>query len=140
MEGTQGVFATLGKYVGTKVLSALIFLGVAGAGIYIWNNPDIVKSAWTILKYALAWIGFALVLPWALFFVTVWVVKADNNLAGALLLIGLLIVDILAALFLMDWHVPGALVWTVLLFGFLSAGVYNFLVCDFQASRLEDGI
>lgn len=140
MEGSEGVFAAVGKFVGGKVLSALIFLGVAGAGFYIYNNPEVVAAIWTVLKYALAWLGFALVLPWATFFVTIWVVKADNNVAGAVWLIGLLAVDVVVALYLLNWHVPGALAWTVLLFGFLSAGVYNFLVCDFQVSRLEDGI
>ena len=29
------------------------------------------------------------------------------------------------------------LTWMVLLLGFLSAGVYNFKVCEFQAERLD---
>jgi hypothetical protein len=47
-------------------------------------------------------------------------------------------VDAVFAFYLAEWSVQGALTWMVLLLGFLTAGVYNFLVCEFQAARFED--
>ena len=57
---------------------------------------------------------------------------------GAILMLGLTLVDAVFAFYLADWSVTGTLTWMVLLLGFLCAGVYNFMVCDFQAARFED--
>jgi hypothetical protein len=93
-----------------------------------------------VVQKVLVWLGLVLILPWAAWFVTVWIVRRESNVAAALLLIGLTAVDVVFALYLAGWHVGGALSWLVLVLGFLGAGVYNFLVCDFQAGRLEDNL
>ena len=50
-----------------------------------------------------------------------------------------LALDILVALLLAGGvRGHGTLAWTVLVLGFLSAGVYNFLVCDYQADRIDE--
>ncbi len=132
------MWQTIGKYVGGKVLTAILIVGSAGALIWFWRHPEHLATIWQIIKYALAWIGFVLVLPWALFFVTVWVVRKDSNLASGLLLAGLLAMDVAVALWLAGVSDHYALTWVVLLIGFLFAGVYNFLVCEYQANRIED--
>ena len=132
------MFATLGKYVGGKVLTAILVVASAGGMYWFYQHPEHLAAVWSVLKGVLVWLGLVLVLPWTAFFVTGWVVRRESNLAGALLLAGLTVVDAIFAFYLADWQVHGALTWMVLLLGFLSAGVYNFLVCEFQAARFEE--
>jgi hypothetical protein len=132
------MWAAIGKYVGGKVLTAVLVVAAFGSGFYFYKNPDHLKTIGTVLKWVLAWIGFALVLPWALFFVVAWVRKFESNVAPALMLIGYLALDVLAALYLAGWHVGGALTWMVFILGFLAAGIYNFLVCETIDRRIED--
>jgi len=107
--------------------------------IWYWQLPAESKQAiWTALKLGLLWIGFAAVLPWALFFVPPLVLRAESNLAGVAVLLGYLALDVLAGLWLAGWQVGSAAGWAVLILGFLAAGVYNFLVSEFVASRAEE--
>ncbi len=55
------------------------------------------------------------------------------------MLIGYLLIDVAAAMWLAGWQVGGALGWAVLVLGFLCAGVYNLVVCEYLASRAQDG-
>ena len=65
-------------------------------------------------------------------------VKAESNLVSALALVGYLLVDVLLALWLAEWSVSGTLAWAVMVLGFLCAGVYNLVVCEFLADRAEE--
>ncbi len=132
------MWATASKYVGGKVLSAILVVGVGASLIWFWNHPDDAKALWAAVKGAILWIGFATALPWGMFFLTARVVKADSNAASAVLLVVLMVVDVVVALWLCGWSVPNAIGWVVLIVGFLAAGVYNFLVCDFVAERIDD--
>ncbi len=134
------MFAAVGQYVGGKVLTAILVVAVGGSVIWFYNHPEQLENIWEVLKSVLVWLGLVLVLPWAGFFVTAWVVKKESNLAAGLLLAGLTAVDALFAFYLSGWSIEGALTWMVVLLGLLTAAVYNFLVCDFQAARLEDSI
>ncbi len=133
------MLAAIGQYVGSKVVTAVLVVSGAGAVIWFWNHPEQLETIWSTVKYVVAWLGFVLVLPWATFFVTSWVVSKDSNVAAAVMLIGYLLADVLVA-FWMIGRVTGhaALTWVVLVLGFLAAGVYNFKVCEFQAERLEE--
>ena len=135
------MLTAIGQYVGGRVVTGLVTLSVFGAGVWFWKHPEHLESIWVTLKYVLAWLGFVLVLPWATFFVTSWVVSKDSNGAAALMLVGYAMADIWVAVWLIG-GVSGhnALTWAVLLLGFLSAAVYNFKVCELQAERLEGGI
>lgn len=128
----------VGKYVGGKVLTALLVLGCAGAGIWFWNHPEHLAAIWTTIKYALAWIAFVVVLPWAAFLLTRWVVSKESNTAVAVMLGGYTLIDAIVAMLLVGGIRNSFLTWTILLVGFLAAGVYNFLVCEYHAMRLED--
>lgn len=132
------MLTAIGQYVGGKVITAILVVSGAGAVIYFWNNPEKLETIWITLKYALVWIGIVLVLPWATFFVTPWVVAKESNAAAALMLLGYVLVDAIAAFALMGGaRGHSFLTWCVLLLGFLSAAVYNFKACEYQASRLE---
>ena len=129
----------IGQYVGGKVITALLVVSGGCTVIYFYKHPDDLATIWTTLKYALAWLGFVAILPWATFFVTRWVVSTDSNLAAGIMLVGYSIADALVAFWLMG-GVRGhaALTWVVVLLGFLTAAVYNFKVCECQAEHFEE--
>lgn len=131
---------SVGKYVGAKVLSAILIVSSAGAGIWFWKHPEQLETIWSVLKSVLVWLGLVLVLPWASYPLTKKVVATDSNRAAIALIAGLFVADGLFALYLSGWSISGALARMVVVLGLLSAAVYNFIVCDFQAQRLEDSM
>jgi hypothetical protein len=135
-----GMLTTVGQYIGGKVISALLLVSSAAAVIWFWNHPEQLALIWRTIKYVLVWLGIVAVLPWATFFVTRWVVTRDSNRAAALMLLGYTLVDAATA-FVLAGGVRGLglLSWFVLILGFLSAAVYNFKVCEYQANLLEEG-
>lgn len=132
------MWEAIGKYVGGRVLTVLLVVGSAAGVIWFWKHPEQLQTLWQVIKYVLAWLGFVIVLPWAFFFVTPWVVRKESNVVAGLLLAGYLLLDVVAALLLAGFKGHGTLTWIVLLLGFGAAGVYNFLVCDYQAGRIEE--
>lgn len=134
------MWASLGKFIGGKVLTAILIVGSGASLIWFWKHPEVLRALWENLKGVLAWLGFATVFPWAMFFIPAKVIKLESNGAAAAMLIGYLAVDVLVAFWLADWSVVGTLTWVVVLLGFLTAGVYNFLVCDFLACRMEESL
>ncbi len=135
------MWEAIGKYVGGKVLTAILVVSSAAGIIWFWKHPEQLQTIWQVIKYVLAWLGFAIVLPWALFFVPPWVMKKESNLAAGLMLAGYLALDVIAGLLLAGGvRGHGTLTWIVLLLGFGAAGVYNFLVCDFQAERIDESL
>lgn len=135
------MLTAVGQYVGGKVVTAVLTAGVIGAGIWFWRHPEHLQTIWTTVKYVLAWIGFVVVLPWATFFVTPWVMRKESNGAAALMLAGYLAVDMVVAFWMIGGvRGLGSLSWTVLILGFLSAGVYNLKACEYQAERAEGGV
>ncbi len=138
--GDQSMFPAVGKYVGGKVLTAILVAGVLWTSYYFYQNPEKIKTLWESIRASLVWLGFAAVLPWGLFFVPPLVVKADSNPAAAGMLAGYLILDILMAFWLAEWSFGGVLVWGLAILGFLLAAVYNFMVCDFLAEQAEENL
>ena len=134
------MWGQIAKFVGGKVLTAVLAVLAFGCGLWAWKHPEEMAAFGHVLKYVVIWIGIALVLPWAAFPLVPWVVKRDSNVAGALLLGGLTALDAGVALLMSGVTQLGTLTWLVLWLGFLSAGVYNFLVCNFQAHRAEDSL
>jgi hypothetical protein len=132
------MFAGVAKYLGAKVVTAIVFLAVGMAGYWFYNHPEQIQSLWHVIRGALLWLGFVAVLPWALFFLPSWVVRQESNLASAGLLAGYLALDMILAFYLADWGFEGTLTWGVVLLGFLVATVYNFLICDHLAEQSEN--
>lgn len=129
----------MGKYVGGKVLTAILFVACALTLIWYWRlAPADREALWSLVSGVLIWVGFVAVLPWALFFVPALVVKAESNAVSALTLVGYLAVDVGMALFLSGGSWGTSWQAVLMCIGFLAAGVYNFLVCDFLAERVEE--
>lgn len=138
--GDQSMFGTVGKYIGGKVLTAILVACVLWTSYYFYKNPEALETLWGSTKASLVWLGFAAVLPWGLFFVPPLVAKADSNSAAAAMLAGYLVLDILMAFWLAEWSFGGVLVWGIAILGFLLAAVYNFMVCDYLAEQAEDNL
>ncbi len=119
-------------------MTAILIVATGASLIWFWKHPEELQAVWASMKSVLAWLGFVIVFPWALFFMPAKIVRLESNGAAAAMLAGYLLADILVALWLADWSITGTLTWVVLLLGFLTAGVYNFLVCDYVAERIEE--
>lgn len=133
------MFATLAHYITGKVVTAILIVAGGGALIWFWQHPEHLQTLWKTLKYVVTWIGFVLVLPWASFFVIPWVVRKESNAAAAAMLAGFVLLDVLVAFYLIGAVSGlGSLTWMVLILGFLCAAVYNLMVCNYQAGRLEN--
>ena len=128
----------MGKFVGGKAVTAILVVAGGASLIWFWKHPEALQAIWATLKGVLAWMGFVAVLPWATFFVPGRIVKLESNVAAGAMLGGYLIVDAFVAFWLGGWGFEGTLTWVVVLLGFLSAAVYNFLVCDHLAERLGE--
>lgn len=129
---------SMAKYVGGKVLSALLVVASVMAMIWYWNLPVETKNAiWSVIQGALIWIGFVAMLPWALFFVPALVLKAESNVVSALTLLGYLGLDIGFALYLTGGAFGGPMQTGVMIVGFLTAAVYNFIICESLARRAD---
>jgi hypothetical protein len=130
---------SIGKYVGAKLVTAILTVTVVLIVIWYLRLDDQTRAAiWKTVRLTLLWLGLAAALPWGLFFVPPLVMKAESNIASALMLFGYLAVDVLLALWLAGWHVSSTLAWAVMILGFLCAALYNYIVCDFLAERAED--
>ena len=132
------MWASLAKYIGGKTLTAILIVAGGASLIWFWRHPESLRAIWATLKGVLAWMGFVIVLPWATFFVPGKVLKLESNPAAAVMLAGYVLADMLVAFWLAGWGFSGTLTWVVVLLGFLTAGVYNFLACDHLADRFEE--
>ena len=133
------MFATLAQYITGKVVTAILVVAGGAALIWFWQHPEHLQTIWKTLKYVITWIGFVLALPWALFFITPWVVKKESNAAAGVMLGSFVLLDALVAFYLIGTvRGLGSLSWMVLILGFLCAAVYNLMVCNYQAGRLEN--
>lgn len=131
------MWGTLGKYVGGKMLTAILVVATVCGVIWFWKHPEHIESLWEATKAALVWIAFVLVLPWATFFAVPLARKFDSNAAAAIMLVAYAALDMLAAFYLAEWHIDGTLAWAVALLGLLSASVYNYLVAQTIDDRME---
>ena len=133
------MFATLAQYITGKVVTAILVVAGGGALIWFWRHPEQLQAIWQTLKYVVTWVGFVLVLPWALFFITPWVAKKESNAAAGAMLTGFVFLDAVVAFYLIG-GIRGlsGLTWMVLILGFLCAAVYNLMVCNYQAGWLEN--
>lgn len=131
------MIAQIGQYVGGKVLSAILIVLAGAMLIWAYRNPDRLEAIGLTLRAAGIWLGFVLILPWATFFATRWVIAKDRNSAGALLLGGYFLADVAFALYLAGFQGHGTLTWAVMVVGFLAAGFYNFVVTDVLATWMQ---
>ncbi len=124
------------KNISTTLIGMAMGLVVVVCAISWWRMDEssrhaIVSSAGKIL----AWLGVVLFLPWPTFFISGWVARKDNNVAGAVLVLTYSVVEIVALLWLFHWSIAGATAWTFLAAAGLFAAVYNLLTCDWIAEK-----
>ena len=139
------ILTEIGKFVGSKVAAAIIFIAVAVGGVWCWQHPDQVKAFGHGVKLTLAWIVVAAALPWSSFLfmrpllgVQSRMQSASGAAALSVLLIGAYCaVDILLALWMANWSISGGFTWIVVLLGFLAAGAYNFVICESLARHVD---
>ena len=125
------------KTVTGKVVAGAVTLAVIAAGISWWRMDEATRQM--LLSGTgkiVSWLFIVLLIPWATFFLTTWVAKRENNLAGAALVAAYTLAEALLLAWLFDWTIPGPTAWTFLIVGALFAGVYNLLTCDWIAERL----
>lgn len=129
----------LGRYVGGRVLGAVLFVLAVAVLIWFWQMPAEQKAHLaSVVGRAVVWVVFALVLPWALFFVPPLVVRADSNAVSAVVMLGYLLMDAVAALWLAGGWPASRVGGGVMIVGLLSAGVYNVVVSEYLARRSEE--
>ena len=128
---------SIGKYVGGKVVTAMCVVASGAALIWFWRHPESARALWTVVKYGIAWLGFAGVLPWLLYPLLPKILRYESNAASVAVLLALWLADALCALWLCGWRLSDALGATVVLFGTLGAAAYNFVVCESLARQVE---
>jgi len=130
---------SIARYVGAKVLTALLVVASAVVVIWYWRlAPEARAQMWEVVRGGMIWVGFVFVLPWALFFVPPRVVRAESNVVSALMLLGYLALDIGFALYLTAGSMGNAWQTGLMLLGFLCAATYNFVVCEYLADRSDN--
>jgi hypothetical protein len=83
------------------------------------------------------WLGIVAALPWLLALLVKKVVELENNAAAAAVLIGFTAVGAASAWALQGMGPDGTMGWVVLGIATVAAGLYNFAVCEWMASRFE---
>lgn len=125
------------KSVAGKILAGAVVLAVIAGGISWWTMDPATRSAIvTGTGRILGWLGVVLILPWATFFAIGWVGRLERNAAGAALVLGYTLAEVLLLLWLFGWSVAGAAGWTFLIVGVLLAAAYNLFTCDWIAEKV----
>ena len=125
------------KSIAGKVLTAVLALSVVAAAIsWFQMEPASRDAVLSASGKIAAWIGIVLVVPWASFFLIGLVARIDSNAAGAALVGGLTLIELLLLAWLFDWSIAGATAWTFIVLGTLFAGVYNLFTCDWIAEKV----
>src|SRR5690242_6323781 len=92
-----------------KIVTGVVALVVAAAGISWWQmDPATRQSLLSGSGKIVSWAGVVLVVPWAIFFVVARVAKLESNLAGAMLVGALTLLEVLLLVYLFNFSVPTA--------------------------------
>lgn len=127
------------QYILKRVVTAVVVVGSAIAIIWYWNLPDESKAAmWDTASGTMTWIGIALSLPWATFFIPARVVRVESNSASAVMLAGYFLADAGAAFWMAGGTPDAAWKLGVMIVGLLAVAAYNMFACNFIAERCGD--
>lgn len=138
------ILAEIGKFVGAKVATAIIFLAVVAGGIWCYQNPEAVKAFGAVVKHTLLWLLVVAALPWTsyLFMRPLMARQAKMQSAYAASLTSLAVIGaywlagVFFAFWLADWSISGGFTWFVLILGFIAAAAYNFVICESLARHV----
>jgi hypothetical protein len=126
------------KTIGVRIVTAVLVMAVLAAAILWWRMDDATQSAilGRIGRIA-SWTVAVAALPFVTFPVIGWVARRDSNAAGALLVLGYTLIEAAALAWLFDFAFPGRAAWAAFAAAALVAGLYNLLVCDWLADKIE---
>lgn len=123
------------KGVAGKVATGLIFLAVGIAGLAWYQADPATRSAvMNGIGKSIGWGVAVLVVPWACFWLIGRVARAQSNVAGVCLVVGLTLVEAITLGWLFG-PASGA-AWGLVIAAVLVAGVYNTLACDWIAEQV----
>ena len=126
------------KTVTGKVVGGIVGLVVIIAAISWWRmDPATKQMLLSGTGKIVSWLGIVLVAPWATFFTIAWVGRMRSNRAGGILVFTYTALEVMLLAYLFNWKMPGATALTFFTLGALFAAVYNLLVCDWLAEKLE---
>ena len=126
------------KTVTGKVVGGLVSLAVVIAGISWWRmDPATRQMLVTGTTRIASWLGVVVIFPFATFFIIAWAAKKNHNAAGAILVGVYTLLESLLLAYLFHWRLPGNTAWTFFIVGVLVAAVYNLLICDWLAEKME---
>ncbi len=139
------IWSEIGKFVGAKIASALIFIAVAAGGIWCYYNWDTVQSAGRVLLNTIIWIGIVAALPWSSYLIMkpLMGLQADLNSerAAAAVSVGVIaaytIIDITIAFWWLEWDAMSGFSRFVVIVGFIAAAAYNFVICESLARHVD---
>ena len=139
------IWAEMGKFVGSKVAAAIIFLAIAAGGIWCWQNPEAVKAFGQVVKLTLIWLVIVAALPWSSYLfmqpLLAFQSKLQSARAAAMVSVTMIgtywLIDVLLAFYLAGWGFSGTLTWLVVLLGLAAAGAYTFVICESLARQAE---
>ena len=126
------------KTITGKMVTGLVALAVIAAAVGWWQMEPATRQ--TIVSGTgkiVGWLLTVLILPWATFFISTKVAKYESNLAGAVLVLGYTVLEVVLLAWLFNWNISGAAGWTFLIVGGLVAAAYNLLTCDWIAEKLS---
>ena|ERR1043166_309810 len=135
--------ADMGKFVGSKVATALIFLAVSAGGYWCYQHPEVLKASWTVVKLTLMWLIVAAALPWSSYLFMQPLLTKQSQMqsaraagtVGIAIIAGFTLLDIFFALHLADGGIQGSFTWLVVILGFAAAAAYNFVICESLARQ-----
>jgi hypothetical protein len=126
------------KTVTGKVVSGLVGLAVIICAVSWYRMDEQTKQELISGTGRItSWLGIVLVVPWLSFAVIGRVGRMRSNLAGAMLVLGMTVVELVLLGWLFNWTIAGRTAWTFLLLGGLVAAIYNLLTCDWIAEKVE---
>jgi hypothetical protein len=120
-----------------KVVTGLVGLAVIVSAISWWRMDDATRDMILVGTGRIAaWFGIVLFLPWVTFALIGKVGRLDSNAAGAVLVGGYTLLELILLLWLFGWSLPGGTAWTFAGVGVLFAAAYNLFACDWIAEKV----
>lgn len=125
------------KGIGGKVAGGIVALGVVVAAIAFYQGgPEGRAAFFDASGKILGWTLMVALVPWVLFWLVARVARRESNGAGAVLVAGITLAELLVLWWMFEFEVGGTVAVTFFVVGVLLAMAYNLLACDWIADRL----
>jgi hypothetical protein len=139
------IWSEIGKFVGAKIASALIFIAVVAGCVWSYYNWDTLQSAGRVVLNTIIWISIVAALPWSSYLFMKPVMAFQSNLnserAAAAVSVGMIaaytMVGIAIAFWWLEWAAMSGFSRFVVIVGFIAAAAYNFVICESLARHVD---